>query len=196
MATSNQMCYAWCTQICSSLHITDEVTNIKPLALTLAILLFLSPICALAQAAPADDFNDNQSALFEAVCWNMDFPKNAQVLQATEYLCKIDDMQLHLLLVQATQNETVFSIQDNGSTLMLIDLDSDTTITYTNCVWPESSEIATKEDAMNMLFSCWDSYTRGYNPSIFADHEITFPLSAEEIQGINAALAATFTKPE
>jgi len=162
------------------------------LSLMLALLLLL-PTFAIAEST---GFTQNQTLVFEAIKWSNDFPKNAQVLQATEYLCKIDDMQLHLLLVQATQNETVFSIQDNGSTLMLIDLDSDTTITYTNCVWPESSEIATKEDALNMLFSCWDSYTRGYNPSIFADHEITFPLSAEEIQGINAALAATFTKPE
>ena len=166
---------------------------VRMLALCLAACLLTLPALSIAES---DAFTPNQTAVFEAVKWSHDFPKNAQVTNAIEYLCKVEDHQLHLMLLQLTQNETILSIQDNSSTLMLIDLDDGTTITYTNCVWPESPEITSKEDALNMLFSCWDSFTRGYNPMIFADHEITYPLSAEEIAAINTALTAHFAKPE
>lgn len=168
----------------------------KPLALLLAILLFLSPICALAQAAPADDFNDNQSALFEAVCWNMDFPKNAQIQEAIEYLCKTDGIQVHLLLARVSQNPDIFNMYGNQSELMLIDLESDTVITYANCTWPENAQITDKDILLNVLFSHWDSYTLGYNPFVYMDSEIVFPVSAEEIAAVNAALTERFVKPE
>ena len=163
------------------------------LALCLAACLLTLPMLSVAESA---GFSPNQTAVFEAVKWSNDFPKNAQVTNAIEYLCKVEGHQLHLMLLQLTQNETILSIQDNSSTLMLIDLDDGNAITYTNCVWPESSDITSKEEALYMLFSCWDSFTRGYNPIIFADHEIIYPLSAEEIAAINTALAAHFAKPE
>ena len=168
----------------------------KPLALTLAILLFLSLICALAQAAPADDFNDNQSALFEAVCWNVDFPKNAQIQEAIEYLCKTDGIQVHLLLARVSKNPDIFNIYGNQSKLMLIDLESDTVITYANCTWPENAQITDKDILLNVLFSHWDSYTLGYNPFVYMDSEIVFPVNAEEIAAVNAALTERFIKPE
>lgn len=170
-----------------------SLSSVRFLALCLVVCLLMLPMLSIAESAT---FTPNQTAVFEAVKWSNDFPKNAQVTNAIEYLCKVEGHQLHLMLLQLTQNETVLSIQDNSSTLMLIDLDDGTILTYTNCVWPESSDIASKEDALNMLFSCWDSFTRGYNSIIFADHEITYPLSAEEIAAINTALAAYFTRPE
>ena len=166
---------------------------VRFLALFLAACLLTLPMLSIAESA---GFSPNQTAVFEAVKWSNDFPKNAQVTNAIEYLCKVEEHQLHLMLLQLTQNETILSIQDNSSTLMLIDLDDGNAITYTNCVWPESSDITSKEEALYMLFSCWDSFTRSYNPIIFADHEIIYPLSAEEIAAINTALAAHFAKPE
>ena len=104
--------------------------------------------------------------------------------------------QVHLLLVQATQSDMAKAHYGTSAELMLIDLDSDTLITCTNVVWPETSELTSKEDLLNMLFSCWDSYLLGYNPHVYFDAEIIFPLSAEEIDAINTALSAYFTKPE
>ncbi len=49
---------------------------------------------------------------------------------------------------------------------------------------------------MNVLFSHWDSYTLGYNPFVYMDSEIIFPVSAEEIAAVNAALTERFVKPE
>ena len=62
-----------------------------------------------------------------------------------------------------------------------------------NYILPED---ASKEDLLNMLFSCWDSYLLGYNPHVYFDAEIIMPLNADEIAAINAALSACFTKPE
>ncbi|MBE5801846.1 MAG: hypothetical protein E7319_06115 [Clostridiales bacterium] len=158
---------------------------------TLFLLVALVLSCcfpAMAESAGAASFTGNQQTLFEAVKWNVDFPKNAQILQATEYLCKIDDLQMHLLLAEVTQNENIETLFGKGSRILLIDLESGEIITHTNCVWPESSDIHSKEDALNMLFSCYFSYLEGYNPFIFADHEITFPLTPEEISAINSEL--------
>lgn len=159
----------------------------------LLTLLLLLPAYTLAETA---SFSDHQLCIYEAIKWCNDFPKNAQVTNAIEYLGKIDEHQVHLLLVQATQSDMAKAHYGTSAELMLIDLDSDTIITCTNVVWPETSEIASKEDLLNMLFSCWDSYLLGYNPHIYFDAEIIFPLSAEEIDAINTALSAYFTKPE
>jgi len=123
------------------------------------------------------------------------FPQNAQVVQATEYLCKVEGHQLHLLLAEVTQNESILNYQGASSRILLIDLDSGAVITYTNVVWPESSDIASKEDALNMLFSCYLSWVEGYNPFIFADHEITFPVAQESIDSVNQQLTQHFCPP-
>ena len=156
-------------------------------------LLLLLPTLSLAETT---SFSDHQTRIFETIKWSNDFPKNAQVTNAIEYLGKIDEYQVHLLLVQATQSDMAKAHYGTSSELMLIDLDSDTVITCTNVVWPETSEFTSKEDLLNMLFSCWDSYLLGYNPHVYFDAEIIFPLNADEIAAINAALSAYFTKPE
>lgn len=163
------------------------------IACLLLTLLLLLPAFSLAQTAA---FTDHQTRIYETIKWSNDFPKNAQVTNAIEYLGKIDEYQVHLLLVQATQSDMANAYYGNSAGLMLIDLDSDTVITCTNIVWPETSDITSKEDLLNMLFSCWDSYVLGYNPYVYFDAEITMPLKAEEIDTINAALSAYFTKPE
>ncbi len=107
----------------------------KPRCLVVTILVLLlafSPHCAVAQTG-SETFNNNQAALFEAVCWNMDFPKNAQVQEAIECLCKAEGIQVHLLLARVNQNQDIFNMYGNQSELMLIDLESDDVITYANC---------------------------------------------------------------
>ena len=162
-------------------------------SLCLLLLMILLPVFVIAETT---DFTDNPILVFEAIKWSNDFPKNAQVTNAIEYLGKIDEYQVHLLLVQATQSDMAKAHYGTSAELMLIDLDSDTVITCTNVVWPETSEITSKEDLLNMLFSCWDSYLLGYNPHVYFDAEIIMPLNADEIAAINAALSAYFTKPE
>ena len=163
------------------------------LACILLSLLLLLPTLSLAETT---GFSDHQTLIFEAIKWSNDFPKNAQVTNAIEYLGKIDEYQVHLLLVQATQSDMAKAHYGTSAELILMDLDSDTVITCTNVVWPETSEITSKEDLLNMLFSCWDSYLLGYNPHVYFDAEIIMPLNADEIAAINAALSAYFTKPE
>ena len=166
-----------------------------PIRFTCILLsqLLLLPAFSIAETAA---FSDHQLRIYEAIKWSNDFPKNAQVTNAIEYLGKINEHQVHLLLVQATQSDMASAHYGTSAELMLIDLDSDTIITCTNVVWPETSEIASKEDQLNMLFSSWDSYLLGYNPHIYFDAEIIMPLAAEEIDAINTALSAYFTKPE
>ncbi|MBE5794396.1 MAG: hypothetical protein E7323_06915 [Clostridiales bacterium] len=161
--------------------------------LVCVIVLLILPVFSFAETT---GFSDQQNRIYEAIKWSDDFPKSAQVTNAVEYLCKIDDYQVNLLLVQATQNEMIASHKGSSSTLMLIDLDSDAVITYTNCVWPETPDINTKDDLLNMLFACWDSYTMGYNPFVYTEFEITNPMPQEEIAAVNMALSAYFSKPE
>jgi len=159
--------------------------------LSLILVLLLLPALSLAEAP---SLTPAQNQAFEAVKWNMDFPKDAQVVQAFEYLCKAEGHSLRLLLMEVTQNPQIESLMGQSSRLLLKDLQTDTVITYSNILWPESSQIASYEDALHMIFSCFDSYLSGYHPHLYADHEMIFPLTDEDLEAVNAALRAHFLK--
>jgi len=42
--------------------------------------------------------------------------------------------------------------------------------------------------------ACFDSYLSGYHPHLYADHEMIFPLTDEDLEAVNAALRAHFLK--
>ena len=158
------------------------------LLITLLLVVTVLPACAVSD-------QDLPELLFETVKWSVDFPKDAQIVNATEFLCKVEDFQLHLLLAEVSQHEEVNNMYGSSSRILVIDLDTGSVINYKNMVWPEEFNIATREDALYIIFAGYDSYLLGYNPFIFADHEITFPMAQEVIDDINARLTQHFLPP-
>ena len=155
------------------------------------IFLFAAMLLCFSAVAETNGLTLAQSNAYEAVKWNVDFPKNAQILQAMEYFCKLEGHQLRLMLLVVTQNETVESIYGNSARLMLVDLESGETVTYSN--FQETMEVTTNQDALNVLFNHFCSYIEFQPSQIYADHELIFPLSQEEITEVNAALTHHFT---
>lgn len=161
---------------------------VTSLLITVLLMTAALPACAVSD-------QDLPELLFETVKWSVDFPKDAQIVKATEFLCKVGDFQLHLLLAEVTQHEETNNMYGTSSRILLIDLDTGSIINYKNIVWPEEFSIATREDALFVIFAGYDSYMLGYSPFIFAEHEITFPLAQEVIDDINARLAEHFLLP-
>lgn len=159
----------------------------RVLAVIIAMILLLGLNISFAEEASV--FNAHQKLLFETVKWNVNLPKDAQILHAEEYICKMtQDIPVRVLLAEITQNPDIEMMYGTSSRLLLIDLETMQVVDHKSVVWPESSDIATKEEALNMLFSCYDSYLQGYNEFIYADHEIVTPVAEDEIAAINEAL--------
>ena len=163
------------------------------LAMLLMVGLLLS-VAAVAEGETGNQLSDNARIVYETIKYSVDFPKDAQVKSAMEYLCKIDQMQMHLLLVEATQNENIEMLFGRSAGILLINLETNEVITYSNFVSPESSEINSEADAMNLLYNSYSAYLEGYNEFIWTDSEIIFPLSETEIDSINSELTQFFTK--
>lgn len=167
----------------------------KKMILTICLLLGMMMVGnACAEASAPEALNRNQQAVYEAVKYCNDLPKNAQVLRAMEYMCKVEGEQLRLLLIETTQNPDLIAMFGRCAGIMLVDQDEGKVITYSNCVWPEEYNIQSREDALNMVFSCYLSHVEGYNPIIFADHEMTYPLTEEEMAAVNEALVQHFSR--
>ncbi len=159
------------------------------LALLTALLLLLLTPAAIGETA---SLSGAAQVLFDTVKWSTAFPKDAQVVQGCEYMCKVEDQNLRLILAEVTQQELIQSFMGDSSRLILIDQDSDLVITYLNFTEPDYANIATHEDALMLLFNHYFSHTAyGSNP-IYAESEMVYPISEEEIQQINAELAAYF----
>ena len=94
----------------------------------------------------------------------------------------------------ATQNETINSIYGVGSKILMVDLDNGNAYTYQNVSYPESSEIASKEDAVRLMYGAYDSFLNGYNEYVWSDQEIVYEVSSEAIEQINEALRMYFSK--
>lgn len=156
----------------------------------LLIILFAAMLFICSATAETTDLTLLQRNAYEAVKWNVDFPKNAQIVQAMEYFCKIEGHQLRLMLLEVTQNEMIESIYGNSARLLLVDLETGDTVTYAN--FHEAMEVTTKQDAMNVLFNHYFSYIESNASQIYADHELIFPLIQEEISEVNAALLRHF----
>lgn len=157
----------------------------------LMVLLAALLLCFSA-AGETMDFTPAQFDAYEAVKWNVDFPKNAQILQAMEYFCKAEGHPLRLMLLELTQNEHIENLFGNAARLLLIDLETGESITYANFTFPEGSSAPSKQETLHILFNHFVSYVEGYNPQIYADHELIFPLTPEEISAVNAALSQHF----
>lgn len=159
----------------------------KLISLLVITLLVCSCLCA-----SAEGLTGHAAPLFETVKWAPEFPKNAQILRAEEFLCKMtDDQQVHVLLAEVTQNPDIEMMYGASSRLLLIDLDTMEVIHYKNFV-EHLGDITTHEEALRSLFNHYWSYVDGANTFIYADHEIVFPVSEEDITAVNAALNAYF----
>ena len=164
----------------------------KFLSLLLLIMMLLPCLCAQAEG-PA--FNQRQQMLFDAVRYCNDLPKDSQVISAMEYFCKVEGQQLRLMLMNCTQTEHIANHFGIASTLVLLDTETGDVISYTNHVPYEGHPVASKLDAMNLVFSAYSSYVSFGAEQICTDSELCFPLSAEELNVVNQALRAYFTNP-
>lgn len=154
------------------------------------IFLFVAMMFCFSAVAETNSFTLAQSNAYEAVKWNADFPKNAQIIQAMEYFCKIEGHQLRLMLLELSQNEVIETMYGQSARLLLVDLETGEAITYAN--FQEAMEVSTRQDALNLLFNHFCSYIEFHPSQIYADHELIFPLSQEEITEVNAALIHHF----
>ena len=139
-------------------------------------------------------FQGKQQVVFDTLKWSDAFPKSAQVISAMEYFCKAEEYQMHLMLIHATQNETVQNMYGFGAQILMLDMDDGNVYSYQNISYPETSEISSKEEALRLIYSAYDSFLNGYNEFVFSDQEIVYEISAEELDQINEALAMYFTK--
>jgi len=150
--------------------------------------------CAGYQQMELPVFDGNQQLVFETIRREAAFPKNAQVLSAMEYFCKIEGYQLHLMLIHATQSEQIEMMFGFGASIMIVDLDNGNVYTYQNIAYPEGQEVTCKEDTIRFVYGGFDSVLNGYGEYVYSDAEMTYPLTDEEMTQINEALAAFFAQ--
>ena len=156
------------------------------------LLLFAAPACA--QEEGEAGLSHIQYEVYEAVRRNVDFPKNAQVKRAAEYFCKVEGQQMRLLLIEASQSETIETRYGKGAGALVVDLQTGEYVTYANADWQDTFEISSPQEALNLIYCCYVSYLEGMNEWVFADHELYFPLGEEEIAAVNAGLNAFFLR--
>lgn len=161
----------------------------KLLAIITAFLVLLTSSALCETAA----LGDTAQLVLDTVKWSTAFPKDAQVVQACEYFCKVEGQQLRVVLAEVTQQELLLNILGGSGRLLLIDMDSDLVLTHQNFTEPDYSNIATHEDALKLLFNSYFSYVAYGAEFIYSDAEMLFPISDDEIAAINNALTAYFT---
>lgn len=143
-------------------------------------------------------FDGNTQLIFDAIRWNLNLPKQAMLVSAQEYLCKMGpDVQVHTLLMEVSVTPDLEMLHGGAARIILIDLDTGSVIDYANfngnVVWPDG-EITDKDTALHLLFNCYWSYLEGYNSNIVSDSEIIFPVSEADIAAINDALREVFIR--
>lgn len=160
-------------------------------ALLIALLL-----CAVPALADSAELTGNALLVHDTVKWCMDVPKNAQVLSATEFTCKMtDDYVGHYMLIHVTQDPTIENMMGFASKIIIVDLNTAITYTYNSIENFDVFEINSPEDAAVMLFNSYDAYIQGFNDCIWwGDGEILVHLPEEDVEAINAALTAHFVK--
>lgn len=163
------------------------------LSLCAALILFILPCCA------ESALTGNTLTICEAVRWNPNLAKTAQVLRAEEFLCKMNkELTLHALLMEVSRSDEQEALYGRFSGVMLIDLDTGDIIDYKNfdgnVMWPDG-ELTDKHDALHLLYNSYISYIEGWNEGIMIpDHEFVTPLSDEEIAAINSQLSSIFIR--
>ena len=165
----------------------------KLLILFLSLLMLL-PAFSLAESAGDEALSGSALSVYEAVKYCTALPKDAQVLSAAEYYCKVEGYPLRLLLIEATQTPIIEEFMGKSARLLVLDTDTGESVNCLNVVWSESPDIADRQDALNRLYSGFLSYAEGVNEWVYADHEMLFPLSDAQIAGVNAALTSHFAR--
>ena len=165
----------------------------KTMAVILCMVLLLTAGVSLAEE-PA--FEGNQALVFETMKWCLDIPKDARALHAMEYENTIEGQAVHVLLIHITQNEAISRLYGNSACIVMVDLDTMDVYTYANLTYPESGEIASKEDALKITFACYDSIIQGINEGMWGGPDEKYTeLTAEELEAVNQALMAHFVQP-
>lgn len=164
------------------------------------IALFLALMLLLSTAAVAEEaLSGNAKVMYDAILWDVNLPKTANILRADEYLVKLSSsVTLKALILKVTMSDLQENMYGNSAGIMVIDLDDGTVIDrFTvddNVMWPD--EITDKTLALNLLFNCYDAFTQGYNPFVMSEFEFLTPIADEEIASVNAALNAHFLPQE
>ncbi|MBQ2701248.1 MAG: hypothetical protein IJF65_08860 [Clostridia bacterium] len=148
--------------------------------------------CSHAATAPSPVLQGNQALIYEAVRLSNALPKDAQVISALDYACKLEGIQLHLLLIQVTQSEHIAQHFGVCSQILIVDPDTQEVFSYLDLTFPEGEPIVSKTEALRYIYGGYEAYLQGYNPFIYSDAEITYPLTDGELTAINEALQAHF----
>jgi len=158
------------------------------------IIVVFMMILMMGGVAVAEAFDDNQALVFETVKWCNDVPKNAQVLAAREYTGDFEGIEIHTLLIHTTQDENINMMFGMSSEIIIVDLETGDVYTYKNLSMPETGEISSREDALSMVYNCYDSFLQGYNDGYWVGRQNFIDMPAEDIEAINAELSAHFVK--
>jgi len=150
--------------------------------------------CISSERSELPGLTEKQQSVFEAIRWSDSHPKSAQVLSAMEYYCKVENEQLRLLLIQATQNESITKMYGTSSQILIADVDEGTVYSYQNLSMPESDDVHSRQEALSRIYGEFDSWLAGYNEWIWADSELVYPFGEEDLLRINEALTANFVK--
>ena len=162
-------------------------------SLLVALVLFALPCLA------ESTLSGNALTIYEAVRWNPNLAKTAQVLRAEEYLLKLNKtITLHALLMEVTRSDEQEALYGRAGGVLLIDLATGDVIDYknfdSNVVWPDG-DITSQYDALHLLYNSYISYIDGWNEDIMSpDHEFITPLSEADIAAVNNALNAVFLR--
>lgn len=164
--------------------------------LLILVLALMLTHCAPSLAEPA--FSGNTQLIYDAIRWNLNLPKQTMLVSAQEYLCKMSkEVQVHTLLLEVSVTPDLEMMRGNAARIVLIDLDSGSMIDYASfdgdVMWPDG-ELTDKNTALHLLFNCYWAYLDGYNPNIFSEHEILFPISDADVAAINDALKEVFIR--
>lgn len=166
----------------------------------LMVMLVLLVLMAIAPAGLAEaNLSGNSQILHDAVRWNLNLPKQSQVVRAEEYLFKMTkEITLHTLLVEVAVTPELEMQYGFGSKILVVDLDTGLIIDYKNfdgdVRWPDEGEVIAKEDALNLLYNGYWAWLEGYNECIMSMHEFITPFAEEEIAAINASLTEIFIR--
>lgn len=162
----------------------------KLMLLMIAMTLFVLPCLS---ACAEESFNARQQLVFDTVKYCNDVPKQAQITGACEYYCKVEGYPLRALIIGVRQTEHIANHFGLAARVILLDTDTGEVVTYTTFREP-MGEVTSASDALHLLFNHVISLTMDQAEQIYADHEMLFWLSIEEVRAVNDALTQHFTR--
>ncbi|MBR6524628.1 MAG: hypothetical protein IKT57_01505 [Clostridia bacterium] len=178
----------------------------KKVGTLLLVLLLLVPALSLAESCTcpcAAQMPENETlpaltghaaTAFDAVRYCNALPKNAHVISAAEYICKIEGIPVRLLLINASQSEFTANHFGTCAGIVIVDLDTLEVYDHTTLSFWEGEPVTEKKGVLELVYSHFDSHLMNGTEWIVTDSEILFPLSDDEIQQINLALQNCFSR--